>query len=818
MKRMLQTLCVFALVLLCLLPVVASDASAANAKYPTGKCGDDITWTLVNGTLTLTGSGAMYDYDFDYGTSYNYLKAKAPWAQYTPQISAVKADVSITHIGNMAFFQCTHLKSVDLPGVLTIGSQAFQGCSALGAVSLPETVTIEKQAFYGCSSLATLDADEVVSLAENAFAKTRIQKLSLPDVKSLSQRAFAGCTYLTDVSLPEAESIGSGAFDGCTHLVTVIAPKLKVVPAKAFYGCSALVNVDITGAKGIGEQSFAFCKSLTSIELKEATSIGREAFSGCTALQSASAAKLLTLNSNVFKNCTALTSVELPAVTSIGSYAFSGCTALKHISMPSLPALPAHAFEGLKALTTVNLPKVIAMGEYAFNACPALQSIYLPELTTTKGHSFRSCSALTVADLPKLTAIAKNDFYQCTSLKEINAAQVTTIGDFAFQECSALKTIDFPKATYIGNCGFYLCSALTDAYIPSVKTIYLNGFNKCASLSMLNISYDLERVHERAFEGCKSLKQVYVTPTKSKWSPLQVDQLNNDYFLAAKMITDSAPLTVSELPKLLSVTEGSNAVLQVTARGSGCSYQWQFYLPGSDRWVDLSPTSTPTAISAKLMYGPVTMNDSGIKFRCVVTDRSGNSLTTNEALLKVTPFSDVAGDAYYYDAVLWAVENNITAGIADKIFGSDAPCTRAQVVTFLWAAADRPTPESTELPFTDVADDAYYRNAVLWAVEQGITSGTSPTTFGPDVTCTRAQIATMMWKAYGDVASVVIPDIPIEKAAAPFTDVDASDWYYQAVLWAVEEGITAGTSPTTFGPNNPCTRAQIVTFLYKANS
>ena len=173
--------------------------------------------------------------------------------------------------------------------------------------------------------------------------------------------------------------------------------------------------------------------------------------------------------------------------------------------------------------------------------------------------------------------------------------------------------------------------------------------------------------------------------------------------------------------------------------------------------------------------------------------------------VEISPFADVATDAYYYDAVKWAVEKGITNGVGETLFGPDQACTRAQIVTFLWRAAGSPEPKSGS-SFADVAADAYYAKAVAWAVENGITKGTSEMTFHPDETCTRAQGVTFLYRALGKLAA----------AQAGFTDVAADSYYADAVNWAAENGVTKGISETLFGPDGSCTRAQIVTFLYRA--
>lgn len=171
------------------------------------------------------------------------------------------------------------------------------------------------------------------------------------------------------------------------------------------------------------------------------------------------------------------------------------------------------------------------------------------------------------------------------------------------------------------------------------------------------------------------------------------------------------------------------------------------------------------------------------------------------------PFRDVPEDAYYRDAVVWAVENGITKGLTDTKFGPEKSGTRAQAVTFLWRAAGCPQPGQTELSFRDVPENAYYRDAVAWAVENGITRGRSETEFGAEEECLREQIVTFLWRMEGSPRP--------ESGENPFTDVHEGDYFHDAVLWAVENGITVGKSANTFGPELAVTRAQIVTFLYR---
>ena len=245
--------------------------------------------------------------------------------------------------------------------------------------------------------------------------------------------------------------------------------------------------------------------------------------------------------------------------------------------------------------------------------------------------------------------------------------------------------------------------------------------------------------------------------------------------------------------------------------------------------VKVSPTRADKGDTVTITVNPnsgyeldtltVTDKDGG---RISVADKGNNKYTFTMPSSRVTvkatfakaaeqpqpdiSFSDVSAGAYYYDAVKWAVENGVTEGTSATTFSPNASCTRAQMVTFLWRANGSPKAAGTN-PFTDVKSDAYYYDAVLWAVEKGITSGTSATTFSPDMTVTRGQTVTFLHRAEGS---------PAVSGNNPFTDVAADAYYAAAVQWAVAENVTAGTSTTTFSPDSACTRGQIVTFLYRA--
>ena len=262
--------------------------------------------------------------------------------------------------------------------------------------------------------------------------------------------------------------------------------------------------------------------------------------------------------------------------------------------------------------------------------------------------------------------------------------------------------------------------------------------------------------------------------------------------------------------------------------GSGVStYPVSVTTPKNGK-VTVSPSNAAKGAAVTVTVTP----DSGYEMdKLTVTDASGKTISTTDkgngkftftmpngkvsvsATFKqttVTPpstgFVDVPASAYYADAVKWAVEKGITTGTSATTFSPETSCTRAQMVTFLWRAAGSPAPKATTTAFTDLDKSAYYYDAVLWAVEQGITTGTSATTFSPNATVTRGQTVTFLYRFAGQ---------PAVSGSSSFTDVNSSDYYAAAVQWAKEQGITSGTTDTTFSPTSDCTRGQIVTFLYR---
>ena len=264
--------------------------------------------------------------------------------------------------------------------------------------------------------------------------------------------------------------------------------------------------------------------------------------------------------------------------------------------------------------------------------------------------------------------------------------------------------------------------------------------------------------------------------------------------------------------------------------GGSSSYDPTYSVSTPSKTENGSVTVSPKSASKGDTVTVTVKPDSGYVLETLtVTDKNGNELTLKDkgdgkytftmpagkVEVKATFmednsmlnfFYDVPNNAYFYEAVKWAVKNGITTGVGNDLFAPEQPCTRAQIVTFLWRAAGSPEPKGTAAGMTDVVSGSYYEKAVAWAIENGITTGTTTSTFSPDATCTRAQSVTFLHRALKGTAS----------GSTNFTDVASDAFYADAVNWAVANNVTNGTSNTTFSPNADCTRAEIVTFLYRA--
>lgn len=313
-----------------------------------------------------------------------------------------------------------------------------------------------------------------------------------------------------------------------------------------------------------------------------------------------------------------------------------------------------------------------------------------------------------------------------------------------------------------------------------------------------------------------TLENGKIEPTKAHTGSekTQLDLVAIDKTDSTKIISLSPTsrfyVTVSDAP-LIELT-GLTLTPKKVDLEVGKTYQLSAVKQPANAEGSLTWTSSKPAVAAVDKSGKVTAKGEGTATITVTcgTKSAACTVTVSKPLVPEVPgtsFTDVPAGAYYEEAVGWAVEKGITKGTSDSTFTPDGVCTRAQAVTFLWRAAGSPAAKAGSLPFADVKAGSYYDDAVRWAVENGVTVGTSATTFSPNATCSRAQIVTFLWRTQKS---------PAAGSANPFADVASNAYYADAVLWAVQKDITKGTGATAFSPDANCIRAQIVTFLYRS--
>ena len=520
-----------------LLSIVSVVDFSAYASVKTGKCGDNVTYSLdtETGVLTISGTGKMTDYSY----------SSSPFCNDT-KIKVVTIDYGVTSIGKYAFRSCKNLTSVTMPNSLTsIGENSFDACIDLTSMIIPDSVkSIGEHAFYTCTSLKNVTIGNSLNMISNfvfvgcnslenimvdennlnyssidgvLFNKKKTELILYPvgnsrnaysipnSVTSIGYYAFWGCTNLRNIKIPNnVESIGDYAFYNCTSLTSVTIPNsVTSIGNDAFYGCSSLTSVTIPNSvTSIGNNAFYGCSSLTSVTIPDSvTSIGYSALSSCTSLTSIEVSydneNYSSVDGVLFdKDKTKL--IQYPAgsnrtiysipnsVISIGSDAFVGCTSLTSVTIPnSVTSIGGSAFSGCTNLTSITIPdSVTSIGSYAFEDCTSLTSVTIGNsVTSIGGSAFSGCTNLTSITIPdSVTSIGSYAFEDCTSLTSVTIGNsVTSIGGSAFSGCTSLTSITIPDSvTSIGDYAFYECTSLKSVTIPnSVTSIGHNAFYGC---------------------------------------------------------------------------------------------------------------------------------------------------------------------------------------------------------------------------------------------------------------------------------------------------------------------------------------------------
>ena len=780
--------------------------------------------------------------------------------------SEVKEINGVNHvkvIGEGAFQGCIGLGNYQLPeGVESVGALAFYGVPVAKA-ELPRSVkTISGNAF-GHESFEgyVVGADHPYLCTENGvlYNKDKTALLGtamvmdgdfvLPDtVTVIGEGAFYGSTWCTSMILPEGVTrLGKDAFRNSGLVVIQLPSTLTEIPEGAFatdslngilipdsivsiganaFACNYLYGVQYTGSLeqwnkiAIAEENIG----LDMAQISENSNI-INTYNWTLNLTTGEFAAESTADPNWGPWKDKIVSVELHSyVRNVPKGAFSDCTNLKTINIKIRDLqVDKDAFAGCTALTDVYYCETEGTWEKnglhkAFAAFPNV-SYHFKEIASSGpvGDNLQwsfddFTQTLTISGQGPMCDFAEYElrpwyewFNQYSEINVVIEEGVTSVGAYAFMNCYTLLNVQFPS---------------------TLERICTKAFFDC-DLGPLVLNDGLKYIDEMAFSACES--EGYYDAEANKWYvslvlPETVTDIGRRAFFGPTWRDVYIPVSVKNIGEYM--ISGSN--YDTKLHYGGTKAQWKQVTVHADNsdWL-----KTPAVYSAGCPH--VVVQRDRVDATCTEVGYTegaycgvcGVVLKEQQVVDKLphtyendvctvcggekppeSPFTDVMYTDWFFNPVLWAVDANVTGGIGNGQFGPNNFCTRAQVVTFLYAAAGKPEVTTTDNPFEDVADDAWYAKPVLWAVENGITSGIDATHFGPDVTCTRAQVVTFLYAAAGK------PEIT---ASSTFTDVADTDWYAKPVIWAKENDVTGGISATEFGPNQTCTRAQVVTFLYK---
>ncbi len=539
-----------------LLSIVSVVDFSAFASVQTGKCGDNLKYSLdtETGVLTISGTGNMRDYTVKQYNSYIFRNTFLD--SNDQYVKKLIIDFGVTSIGEYSFYNCTRLESVTIPdSVTSIGGCAFSGCTSLTSVIIPNSVTsIGYYAFSGCTNLTSITIpDSVTSIGSYAFEDcTSLTSVTIGNsVTSIGESAFKNCTSLTSVTIPDSvTSIGESAFKNCTSLTSVTIPdSVTSIGDDAFYECRSLESVTIgNNVTNIGSSAFNWCNNLTDITIPDSvTTIGPSAFSNTAYYNDKSnwdkgvlylSNCLIDTNddltdytikdgtriiaNNAFYNCTSLTSVTIPdSVTSIGYYAFSGCTNLIKVNYSGTKSQWKAITIGydnsyLTRAIIICTDGIIGNGNTV--TIDNLEYKIYDDTTSLVGY----------VDTPENLMIPESVWYEGYTFK------VTSIGRLAFDGCTSLTSVTISNSvTSIGDCAFYNCTSLTSVTIPdSVTSIGGSAFYGCTSLTSVTIGNSVTSIGESAFKNCTSLTSVNYSGTKSQWKAITIGS-DNSYLTRA---------------------------------------------------------------------------------------------------------------------------------------------------------------------------------------------------------------------------------------------------------------------------------------------
>ena len=790
---------------------------------------------------------------------------KSTFAQITTLKKVTLGD-SITGIPQLAFFNCTGLQTVSIPSGLTkIGSQAFFGCSSLQNVTLPASLTeIGYQAFRDCDALTSIIfPDSLTKIGDSAFSGcTGLTYISYGNgIDDIGGNAFGGCTNVKVIDLHRATKIdetydnGSGNGDpALTHACIKDTQYVKYYLRTEAQANSVKGNLE-WGKDGAGKGNTTNTYYILT---------AKDAVPDYTGQKDAPTRAGYTFGQ--WKEVT----VSQGSHDAKNVFADDGSWSLASPTVTVSPASANTYVNGSAVTLTATVSKRVDGFTYSYQwyrntsssneggieISKATSATCSPDITTT-GTTYYYCVVTVTNDSG--TAYATTAVIPVTVAKQAGSVTISnnktaaTYGDKPFtfnytaSKAAAVTSSNTSVATVQDNNGTVTVT-IVGAGTTEISVSFDADTNYSAASAKFTLIVDKAAptiaisADQTSLTGSGTVKLTVTsngvpekgTVTVTCDNGITVTKNADGTFATLPNETKTYTFTASYDGDANHEKASGTCRVSVTRRsssGGSSSSSGSSYAVSAPSTKNGDVTVSPKNASKGDRVTVTVKPDSGYEIGSVtVLDSKGNELKLTDkgngkytftmpggkVEVKATfvkagetsPFVDVPADSYYFDAVKWAQKLGITNGKTDALFGSSDPCTRGQIVTFLWRAAGSPAPKGTAKVPADVLPGSYCYDAVAWAIENGVTNGFADGTFGVNNTCTRGQSVTFLYRALGTAPTTV----------NGFTDVAAGDFYAEAVAWAVENGVTNGTTDSTFSPSNGCTRAQIVTFLYRAKN
>ena len=770
---------------------------------------------------------------------------------------------SIKEIPQMAFLECKGLQTVSIPSGLTkIGTQAFFGCSNLQNVTLPASlIEIGYRAFRDCAALTSITfPDSLTKIGIDAFAGcTGLTYISYGNgIDDIGGNAFGGCTGVKVIDLHRAIRIGetydngtNGGDPALTRACIKDNQSVKYYLRTESQANSVKGNLEWgKGGAGKGNTTntyYILTATDAVLDYTGQTITPKRAGYTFGQWKEVTVSQGSTTTKNVYTDAHSW-SLASPTVTvspaSANTYVNGTVTLTATVSEPVAGFIYSYQWYSNTSNSSTGGTKI----------SNATNNTYSPNITTADT-TYYYC--VVTAKNGSDTAVATTAVVPVTAAKQAGSVTISkdkttaTYGDKPFTftytaNKAATVTSSNPSVatvkdnnrtvtvTIVGagtteiSVGF---AGDTDYSAASDKfTLTVNKATPAISISANPATMSGSGTVKLIVTGAPAEGNVKVTCDNDiTVTPNEGGTFSATLPNQTKTYTFTASYTGAENGNYSN--KDAMCTVVVTHHSSGSSSSNPTYSVTTPSKSENGGVAVSSKNARKGDAVTVTVTpDAGYQLdKLTVTDKDGKELKLTDKgdgkysftmpdgkvevkavfakKVETSPFGDVSADAYYNQAVQWAQEKGITDGISSNLFGPKQPCTRSQIVTFLWRAAGSPEPKSTAAGMTDVVPGSYYAKAVAWAVENGITTGTAEGTFSPNATCTRAQAVTFLARAQNAKAT----------GKTAFSDVPADSYFADAVAWAQANGVTTGTSETTFSPDNDCTRAQIVTFLYRAN-